>query len=158
MAILAATDCPSATSNIASPGSPAVDEREERAARLRNLCRLSDAQWERVSTVLPGRVGKLARSGNGRLFLEAVLWVADNQMSWLDVPKEFGSSHAVYVRFARWAHDGVWPRVIDALQEVPGNARLSALVRDHVAASTLRQLRSSMVALHARPSPAQKYR
>lgn len=153
------TCLPSVVGNNPVPDSLTVEEREQHAAGLRNLCRLSDSLWERVSAVLPGRVGKLARSGNGRAFLEAVLWVADNQMSWLDIPKEFGDSHAVYIRFARWAHDGVWPRVIDALQELPGvNVRLSALVRDCVEARALRQLRSSMTALHTRPAADRKSR
>jgi len=138
----------------ASLDNPPMGEREIRAARLRNRCRLSDLQWEKVSAVLPGRVGKRARSGNGKVFLEAVLWVADNQTSWLDIPNEFGEPHAVYIRFVRWAHDGVWPRVIDALQELPElNARLSALVKAYVEARTLRQMRLSMHALYPRYSP-----
>lgn len=146
--------CLSEGSNDVSRGKHASDY-EVRVAGLRNLCRLSDLQWERISTVLPGRVGKRARTGNGRAFLEAVLWVADNQASWLDVPKEFGDSHAVYIRFARWAHDGVWPRVINELQELPElNARLSALVRAYVDARTLRQLRSSMKGLNSGLLPA----
>lgn len=147
--------CLSENSNDDSRGNSSLDEREVRAARLRNLRRLSDLQWERISAVLPGRVGKRARSGNGRAFLEAVLWVADNQTSWLDIPKEFGDSHAVYIRFARWAHDGVWPVVIDALQELPElNARLAAMVKAYTEARTLRQMRSSMKALYSRLSPA----
>lgn len=146
--------CLSMSNNDALPDNPTANELEARAAGLRNLCRLSDLQWERISEVLPGRVGKRARSGNGRAFLEAVLWVAENQTSWLDIPKEFGDSHAVYIRFARWAHDGVWPSVIDALQERPElNARLSALVNAYVEARTLRQLRSSMKGLNAGLSP-----
>jgi transposase len=146
--------CLSESSNDASRGNPSLDEREVRAAGLRNLRRLSDLQWERISAVLPGRVGKRARSGNGRAFLEAVLWVADNQASWLDIPKEFGDSHAVYIRFARWAHDGVWPGVIDSLQELPElNARLAAMVKAYIEARTLRQMRSSMKALYSRLSP-----
>lgn len=146
--------CLSASSNDALSDSPTANELEVRAAGLRNLCRLSDLQWERISEALPGRVGKRARSGNGREFLEAVLWVAENQTSWLDIPKEFGDSHAVYIRFARWAHDGVWPNVIDALQECPElNARLSTLVNAYVEARTLRQLRSSMKGLNTGLSP-----
>lgn len=142
-----------------SPDSRAVDEHKAREAGLRNLRRLSDSQWEKVSMVLPGKLGKLARSGNGKVFLEAVLWVADNRMRWLDLPKEFGNSHAVYIRFTRWANDGIWPRVIDVLQRLPGgDARLSALVSDYVEARTLRQLRSSMAALHPRPMPMRKSR
>lgn len=147
--------CLSVSSNDALPDSAPVNELEVRAAGLRNLSRLSDLQWERISASLPGRVGKRARSGNGREFLEAVLWVAENQTSWLDIPKEFGDSHAVYIRFARWAHDGVWPSVIDALQERPElNARLSALVSAYIEARTLRQLRSSMKGLNSGLSPA----
>lgn len=136
--------CPSKGNGDASPETP-MDEREMRMARLRNHRRLSDEQWEKVSTVLPGRVGKRARTGNGREFLEAVLWVAENQTSWLDIPKEFGDPHAVYIRFARWAHDGVWPRVIDELQELPElNLCLSVRVNAYVEARALRRMRSTM--------------
>ena len=37
---------------------------------------LSDAQWERVSPLLPGKPGDTGRSGqDNRGFLEAVLWI-----------------------------------------------------------------------------------
>ena len=147
--------CSSEGNGDASHETPA-DEREMRVASLRNRCRLSDEQWEKVSAILPGRVGKRARNGNGRAFLEAVLWVADNQVSWLDIPKEFGDSHAIYIRFARWAHDGVWPHVIGELQEPPElNFRLSALVNSYMEARAIRRMRSIMKGLSPRLSPVQ---
>ncbi len=37
---------------------------------------LSDAQWERVAPLLPGKAGDPGRSGtDNRRFLEAVLWI-----------------------------------------------------------------------------------
>lgn len=148
--------CLSESSTDALSSIPHMDEHEGRAARLRNLCRLSDPQWEKVGGVLPGRVGKLARSYNGKLFLEAVLWIADNQMSWTDVPKEFGDPHAIYIRFIRWTHDGVWLRVMDVLkEELPElNFRLSVLVYSYIEARALRRMRSIMKELTPGPSPA----
>lgn len=145
--------CPLKGNGDASPEKP-MDEREMHLARMRNCRRLSDDQWEKVSAILPGRVGKRARTGNGRTFLEAVLWVADNQVSWLDIPKEFGDSHAVYIRFARWAHDGVWPRVIGELQELPElNFRLTALVNAYIEARALRRMRSIVKGLSPTLTP-----
>ena len=37
---------------------------------------LSDAQWDRIEPLLPGKAGDPGRSGtDNRLFLEAVLWL-----------------------------------------------------------------------------------
>ena len=59
-----------------------------------------------------------ARAVNGertRAFLEAVLWVAVTRQPWGRLPRMWGPWHSVYVRFTRWAQDGIWDEVIASL-------------------------------------------
>jgi transposase len=77
---------------------------------------LSDAQWERIAPLLPGKAGDPGRSGrNNRLFVEAVLWLVRVGAPWRDLPEEFGAWNSVWRRFRRWAQKGVFDRVFSAL-------------------------------------------
>ena len=51
-------------------------------------------------------------AADNRRFVEAVLWIARTGATWRDLPEDFGPWNSVYVRFRRWAEDGVWERVL----------------------------------------------
>lgn len=108
--------------------------------------RLTDTQWSRIIRVLPGRVG--ARAGNGgnaRLFVEAVLWVAHTRAYWSDIPREYGAWHSNYIRFVRWAKEGLWSDIIMAMDGMPESQRLLALMANHyLAKHRMNQLRVSI--------------
>lgn len=108
--------------------------------------RMSDAQWTRVMSALPGRVGVRAlNGGNARRFVEAVLWMAHTRAYWSDIPAEYGAWHAIYIRFGRWAHDGIWSAVISAMQGLPDTqSRLDAMVEKYLASHQLQRLRGKM--------------
>ena len=81
---------------------------------------LSDEQWARVAPLLPGKPGDPGRSGtDNRLFLEAVLWMARVGAPWRDLPGTFGSWNTVFRRFRRWAGQGVFERLFQALAGDP---------------------------------------
>jgi transposase len=81
---------------------------------------LSDAQWERVAPLLPGKVGDPGRSGgDNRLFLEAVLWMVRTGAPWRDLPELFGSWNSVFRRFRRWAQAGAFERLFHILSGDP---------------------------------------
>ena len=81
---------------------------------------LSDAQWEKVAPLLPGKPGDPGRSGDdNRLFLEGVLWVARTGSPWRDLPVEFGSWNSVFQRFRRWGRKGVFESLFKALSGNP---------------------------------------
>ena len=81
---------------------------------------LSDEQWERIAPQLLGKVGDPGRSAeNNRLFLEAVFWIARTGAPWRDLPAEFGNWNSVFVRFRRWALNGVFERVFANLSGAP---------------------------------------
>ena len=81
---------------------------------------LSDAQWERVAPLVPGKPGDPGRSGdNNRLFLEGVLWLVRTGSPWRDLPVEFGHWNSVFQRFRRWARKGVFESLFKRLSADP---------------------------------------
>jgi putative transposase len=95
---------------------------------------LTDEQWNRIESVLPGRPGDPGGQGrDNRLFVNAVIWVARTGAPWRDLPARFGLSNSVFQRFNRWAKSGVWERVFRELQD-PDLAALmldSTVIRAH---------------------------
>ena len=81
---------------------------------------LSDAQWDRIEPLLPGKAGDPGRSGtDNRLFLEAVLWLVRTGVPWRDLPEAFGRWNTVFRRFRRWACKGVFESIFTALSGDP---------------------------------------
>ena len=85
---------------------------------MRHRHALSDAHWERIKDLLPGRPGQPGwTAADNRLFVDAVLWIAKTGAPWRDLPERFGNWNSAWRRFDRWAKKGVWRRVFDALQD-----------------------------------------
>jgi putative transposase len=101
---------------------------------------LSDAQWERIAPLLPGKVSDPGRTGaDNRLFLNGVLWVLRSGAHWRDLPERYGKWKSLHKRFTRWAKAGVWERVFASLIKDRNNLYLmldSTLVRAHQQAAT----------------------
>lgn len=97
---------------------------------------LTDAQWARLSPLLPGQERSPGTTAKDpRLLVEAVLWRARCGVCWRDLPAErVGPWHPVYARFRRWRQAGVWPPVLAQVHEETGLHRLmvdSTAVRAH---------------------------
>jgi transposase len=101
---------------------------------------LSDAQWQRIEALLPGKRGDPGRSGaDNRLFVNGVLWVLRSGAHWHDLPERYGKWKSVHTRFARWAKAGVWEGVFKVLTADRKNEYLmldTTLVRAHQQAAT----------------------
>jgi transposase len=81
---------------------------------------LTDEQWARIASLLPGKAGDRGRTGrDNRLFLEAVLWIARTGCPWRDLPERFGCWNSVYRRFRRWASKGVFEAIFATLEDDP---------------------------------------
>lgn len=81
---------------------------------------MSNAQWERVAPLLPGKPGDPGRSAaDNRLFLEAVFWIARTGVPWRDLPETFGPWNSVFRRFRRWTLKGVFESVFKAISGDP---------------------------------------
>jgi transposase len=95
---------------------------------------LDEARWAAIVQTLPPLVR--ARAVNGvrtRAFLEAVIWIALTRQPWGRLPRACGPWHSVYVRFTRWAQDGIWDEVIASLHTHADIAEpLKRLVTDYL--------------------------
>ncbi len=81
---------------------------------------VSDAAWEKLVPVLPGKASDPGATGkDNRLFLEAVLWRVRTGSPWRDLPAAFGKWNSVFQRFRRWARAGVFERMFEHISEVP---------------------------------------
>jgi len=79
---------------------------------------LSDAQFDRIQNLLPGKASDSgATAKDNRLFVDAVLFVLKTGIQWRDLPERFGNWDTVYQRFNRWAKRGRWSGIFAELQE-----------------------------------------
>src|SRR5262249_47782608 len=85
---------------------------------MRHRHAISDADWDQIKDLLPGQPGQhggVAR--DNRRFVDAVLCVARTGIPWEDLPDRFGKPNSVWRPFDRWARQGVWTRVLEALRD-----------------------------------------
>src|SRR5262249_47476694 len=113
---------------------------------------ISDADWERIQDLLPGRPGQHGGgAADNPLFVDAVLYVARTRVPRRDLPERFGNWNSAWRRFDRWAAKGVWGRVMDALRDPDLEWLIldSTAVRAHPCAAGAKK---SGTAAAARPS------
>jgi len=118
---------------------------------------LSDAQWERIQDLLPGRSGTPGRpAANNRLFVDAVLWIAKTGAPWRDLPERFGDWNKDFRRLDRWAKRGAWKAVFGALQDPDLEWLLldSTIIRAHPHAAGAKKKRRGPGVRTGRPSGA----
>jgi hypothetical protein len=78
---------------------------------------LTDQQWTRISPLLPPQTPAVGRPPlDHRRILAGMLWIAGTGANWRDLPVEFGPWQTVYSRYRHWRRQGIWQRVLDALQ------------------------------------------
>lgn len=124
---------------------------------MRHRHAISDEDWERVQDLLPGRPGQRGRAAkDNRLFVDAVLWIGKTGAPWRDLPERFGHWNSVWRRFDRWARQGVWRRVFEALQDPDLEWLIldSTIIRAHPHAAGAKKTRTAAVARTSRPSAA----
>ena len=81
---------------------------------------ISDALWERIEPLVPGKAGDRGRIGtDNRRFVDAVLWLARTASPWRDLPPELGNWRTVHCRFRRWTMGGVWESLFKTLVQDP---------------------------------------
>ena len=79
---------------------------------------ISDADWDRIKNLLPGRPGPTGwLAQDNRRFIDAVLGIAKTGAPWRDLPARLGHWNSQWRRFDRWARQGTWPAVFEALQD-----------------------------------------
>ena len=77
---------------------------------------LTDKEWELIGPFLPSERGRWARpSQDSRRFLNGMLHVLRIGCPWRDMHERYGKGNSVYVRFRRWAEQGVWDALLQTL-------------------------------------------
>lgn len=78
---------------------------------------VSDEEWERVKDLLPPEhMGKPGRpSGDNRIALNGMLWIARSGAPWRDLPERYGSWSTLYDKFARWSDLCVFEKIFNIL-------------------------------------------
>lgn len=81
---------------------------------------MTDAQWAKMEPYCLGKPTDPGRTGmDGRLFLEAVLWIARTSSPWRDLPALFGKWNTVFKRFRDWVKAEVFKTMFDAVSDDP---------------------------------------
>jgi transposase len=76
---------------------------------------LTDEEWDRLRPFLP--VSRLGRPReDDRRVLNGIVWKIRTGVAWRDVPPRYGSWRSLYTRFRRWAKDGTFTAMLQAVQ------------------------------------------
>ena len=78
---------------------------------------LTDAAWARIEPLLPST--KPQRGGrwrDHRQVIEAIAWKYRTGSPRRELPQRYGPWQTAYYRLTRWAGDGTWQRLLEAVQ------------------------------------------
>jgi transposase len=79
---------------------------------------LKDEEWVVIEPLLPTERGRKSRPAHdNRRFLNGMLHVLRIGCPWRDMHERYGKWNSVYVRFRRWAEQGVWDAILATLVE-----------------------------------------
>ncbi len=80
---------------------------------------LTDTEWRIIEGLLPTERGRKSRpSHDNRQYLNGMLHVLRVGCPWRDMHERYGKWNSVYVRFRRWAEQGVWDALLETLVEL----------------------------------------
>jgi transposase len=81
--------------------------------------KLTQEQRDKIIRLFPKQRGNVKVDNNR--FLDAIIYICENDCKWRSLPETFGPWHTIYVRINRWAKNGVLERLFHALQQDTGN-------------------------------------
>ena len=80
---------------------------------------LSNKEWSIIRHLLPPERGRWARPAqSNRKYLNGMLYVLRVGCPWRDMHERYGKWNSVYVRFRRWAEQGVWDALLTTLVDL----------------------------------------
>src|SRR5690242_4226752 len=86
---------------------------------------ISEAAWAVIEPLLPPVGRARGRWRDHRQVMEGIVFNFRTGVPWRDLPERFGPWQTVHGRFARWAADGTFDRLLSAAQ---GQAEVDWLV------------------------------
>ena len=103
--------------------------------------KMIEADWRTALEVFRASLPRRgAKAKNDRLFLEALHFFANHNITWRALPERFGNWNSVWKRFNRLSKSGVFEAFFDSLAGLSRSAHLiqmfdSTVVRAHVSAA-----------------------
>lgn len=80
---------------------------------------LTNQEWAIIGGLLPPERGRWSRPAqDNRRFLNGMLYVLRVGCPWRDMHERYGKWNSVYVRFRRWAEQGVWDAMLQTLVDL----------------------------------------
>jgi hypothetical protein len=77
---------------------------------------LSDAEWARIQPLLRPQKPQTGRPRHDhRTVLNGILAVVGTELSWREMPKEYGQRDRAYKRYRLWRDQGLWQCIVDVL-------------------------------------------
>jgi transposase len=74
------------------------------------------AEWTRIAPLLPARETRGTYYADHRRVLKGMLYRHATGCAWRDLPPRYGPWSTVASRQRRWTHEGLWGRILAALQ------------------------------------------
>ena len=85
---------------------------------------LTDQQWQQLQPLLPPQKPTTGRPAKDhRTIINGILWVLRTGAPGRDLPERYGPWRTVASRFYRWRQDGLWERLLRAVQQPPNIQR-----------------------------------
>ena len=84
---------------------------------------ITDAQWAVLAPLLPPPGNTAGRGGRPekhprRVVLDAIFYLVRGGIAWAALPRDFPPHQTVYGLFGRWARQGMWQQIHDALRDL----------------------------------------
>jgi len=78
---------------------------------------LTEEQWSFIKPLLPPQPIVGRKRADDRKTLNGILYVLVTGCRWRDMPRSYGAYQTVWRRHKSWSEEGIWRRILSALQE-----------------------------------------
>jgi transposase len=102
---------------------PAHDRVQNTPCPVYPTSSITDAQWAVLAPLLPPPGNTAGRGGRPekhprRVVLDAIFYLVRGGIAWAALPRDFPPHQTVYGLFGRWARQGIWQQIHDALRDL----------------------------------------
>ena len=77
---------------------------------------LTDAEWAVIEPLVPKPASTGRPQRPAREVLNGIFWILRSGSPWRDLPERYGPWQSTYHRFNAWRREGVFERILEALQ------------------------------------------